>query len=280
MTDAKDIADTARPVIRAVVSDCDGTLVGRDGDMDPRDAEAVRHVVGQGIPFVLATGRIPAETAGYYRELGLSTPLVCYHGALVYADGGLSETVRDDALDESTLRELVEFILGAHPAAQILLGMNDRYVINRLDELELHWDMRGPSRPATGRIEDVLGERVYKLCYFSTEVGRVDGMAREVTARFGSRLRVQQAHAHLAEFLAPGVGKLRGVGSALERLGIGWSEVLAIGDYLNDLEMIRRAGIGVAMGGAPEAVIAAADHVTLPQGQGGVARALERFMGA
>ncbi|MFW6330701.1 MAG: HAD family hydrolase, partial [Gemmatimonadota bacterium] len=88
----------------------------------------------------------------------------------------------------------------------------------------------------------------------------------------------QQAHAHLAEFLAPGVSKADGAEAALGAVGRRWSDTLAIGDFHNDIEMLRRAAVAVAMGNAHEAVKRVADHVTSDRDDAGVARALERFV--
>ena len=259
--------------------DVDGTLLGRDLAISPANREAIRRVTRAGVPVILATGRIASETVGYYRELELSAPLVCYHGALVLSVGGSNDSRLVDApLPGELARELVQFILGEHPQAQLLIGLADRYAINRMGELARHWDMAGPSRPEVGSLDEALRRQVYKLCYFSTDLLLVDDIIGQVDARFAGRLSHQQAHAHLAEFLAPGTSKAAGADAALRHLGLGWNEVLAIGDYHNDAEMLRRAAVGVAMGNAADEVKAAADFVTADCDEDGVAVALERFV--
>jgi Cof subfamily protein (haloacid dehalogenase superfamily) len=285
-------------LIRAVVSDVDGTLLRRDGTIGEATCRAVARITARGVPMILATGRIPSETAGYYRQLGLATPLVCYHGALVLAadqaaamarrlaahgDAAravdpLAEHLLDCTLERPLVEELLEFIFAEHAAAQVLLGLADRYVINRLGELASHWDMSGPSRPEIGPLAAALEQRVYKVCYFSTDLPRVNRVIARAEEFFAGRLVHQQAHAHLAEFLASGVSKASGAEVALRAVGRAWHEVLAVGDYYNDAEMLRRARIGVAMAEAPEAVRAAADHVTAGRDADGVAAALERFV--
>jgi hydroxymethylpyrimidine pyrophosphatase-like HAD family hydrolase len=63
-----------------------------------------------------------------------------------------------------------------------------------------------------------------------------------------------------------------------DRLGIAQAEVCAIGDNLNDQDMVSWAGFGVAMGNAPEALKAVARYVTGPIGEAGVAQVIERFV--
>jgi hypothetical protein len=71
--------------------------------------------------------------------------------------------------------------------------------------------------------------------------------------------------------------KGQGLELVLERLGIGWEEVVAIGDNPNDIPMIRKAGVGVAMGNAPDEVKREAKLVAPSNDEEGVAWALEEL---
>ena len=68
-----------------------------------------------------------------------------------------------------------------------------------------------------------------------------------------------------------------GIGQFLRRLSLDWGEIMAFGDGENDVDMLRRAGVGVAMGNAEAAVKAAADYVTADVDQDGIYRALEHY---
>ena len=80
------------------------------------------------------------------------------------------------------------------------------------------------------------------------------------------------------EFSHHTLEKLNAVSAILERLGISYSETLAIGDSSSDLEIIKACGIGVAMGNAPDDIKAAADYVTTPNTEDGLAKAFEKFI--
>ena len=79
------------------------------------------------------------------------------------------------------------------------------------------------------------------------------------------------------EVMPNGVSKGAGLMELARVLGIDRSEVMAIGDNENDIEMIREAGIGVAMGNAVERLKAEADYVTLSVKEGGAGAAIEKF---
>jgi Cof subfamily protein (haloacid dehalogenase superfamily) len=280
------MAGQDRLALRAVVTDVDGTLLRRDLTVSPQCRETVARVSAQGVAVVLATGRIPGETIGFHRELGLTTPMVCYHGAMVVADGrstaagsaGGDGLLLDMHLPADLPRRIVDFLFARDAEAVVLVGLAGRYVANRAGELHRHWDMKGPSRPELGPLEPHLSERVYKICYFSLDADRVRQVIAEASDRFAGQVACQQAHLTMAEMVAAGASKADGVEAALGHLGIDWSEALAIGDYHNDIEMVRRAAVGVAMGNAVDELKAAADFVTTDRDEDGMAVALEQFV--
>jgi hydroxymethylpyrimidine pyrophosphatase-like HAD family hydrolase len=76
----------------------------------------------------------------------------------------------------------------------------------------------------------------------------------------------------------PQVSKSRALGMVADRLGVARAEVAAIGDNLNDQDMVSWAGLGVAMGNAPEALKGVARYVTGRIGEAGVAQVIEQFV--
>jgi hypothetical protein len=81
----------------------------------------------------------------------------------------------------------------------------------------------------------------------------------------------------LLEVSAPAVTKASGLADVAERFGIPAADVIAFGDMPNDIEMLRWAGHGVAMGNAHPAALAAADEVTASNAEDGLALVLERW---
>ena len=79
------------------------------------------------------------------------------------------------------------------------------------------------------------------------------------------------------DIIPRGVNKAEGIRRMLACFGLDISEAIAFGDGGNDREMLREAGIGVAMGGSAPVVCADADFVTLPADCGGIASALRHF---
>ena len=91
-------------------------------------------------------------------------------------------------------------------------------------------------------------------------------------------MRAVQSEPTYLEILPPGISKGTALGEMLDVLGVAAGEVIAVGDNWNDLEMIEAAGLGVAMGHAPDGVRARADHVCGTADEEGVREVLERFV--
>jgi hypothetical protein len=80
------------------------------------------------------------------------------------------------------------------------------------------------------------------------------------------------------EIMTPGNSKWRALSRLLDLEGIAAEDVICIGDEINDLEMIRHAGLGVAMGNAIPAIKAVADYITRSNEEDGVAHVIEQFV--
>src|SRR3982074_2186411 len=100
----------------------------------------------------------------------------------------------------------------------------------------------------------------------------------ELTAWMGDVGRVTRSLDWFVEVVNPQVSKSRALAMVADRLGIAQAEGGAIGDNPKDPDMGSWAGLGVAMGNAPQALKAAARYVTAPIGEAGVAQVIERFV--
>jgi HAD superfamily hydrolase (TIGR01484 family) len=107
------------------------------------------------------------------------------------------------------------------------------------------------------------------------ESGLPERLLEEARRHFARKAQVTVSHPEYLEWTAPGVHKGRAMRWLARRSGVPLSQVLAVGDQFNDLEMLAIAGHGVAMGGAPAPVRAAARYVTAAFEEDGAALALE-----
>lgn len=263
---------------RLVAIDLDGTLLPATKRLTPRTTAAVRAVCAAGVDVVLATGKTFHLTACYAEELGLEGPVIALDGALVREWPG-RETLVSTGIPAERAREVLGRI-GELGLRTFLTDGTDRFLMDS----GLHaWERFLSAYSDRVVTTAAIGGEAVGDPYFVAALGEYEEVLRgeEALRDLGENgLRVFSA-----EFHEPGVGLLvvrprTNKGSALrtvaERLGVPREDVVAIGDWRNDVEMIRWAGTGVAMADAHPEVLAVAD-VVLPGDceTDGVARYLE-----
>jgi Cof subfamily protein (haloacid dehalogenase superfamily) len=266
---------------KLVALDIDGTLLawveGRGTtheEIRPAVREAVQRAHDAGAHVVLASGRSPhgmtnvADLLGLHDESGDPLWVVASNGAVVFRYPPL-EVVHEVTFDA---REAVRAVLAEHPDA--LVAVEERGVGYRLNrhfpDGELSGDM------IVTDLEEMISKPVSRVIIRDPEATAEDFVTTAARLGLHGTNYVVGWTAWLD--LSPvGVHKASGLAQVCERLGVDRSDVLAIGDGRNDLEMLSWAGRGVAMGQAVEEVRASADDVTAPVHEDGAAVELDRW---
>jgi hypothetical protein len=262
--------------IRLIAIDLDGTLMGPDLVISPANRAAIAAATARGVTVTIATGRMVRATAPFARQLGLSAPLICYQGALVAApDTGAVLMHRPVPLELA--RQVIE--LSKARRWHLHLYVDDELCVEAITpEVASYTSLAAYIRPkVVGDLGRFLDRPPTKMLI----IGRPDETQRTLGAlgeSFDGRLYLTMSLPTYTEIAAAGCSK----GLALEwlagRMGIAREETMAIGDAPNDAEMVRWAGVGVAMGGAGRELVAAAGHQTAELSADGVAKAIERFV--
>ncbi|HYP44463.1 MAG TPA: HAD family hydrolase [Propionibacteriaceae bacterium] len=254
-----------------VALDIDGTLVDHDGHLPAEVLEAVRLVVAAGVPVVLATGRAWHGTQPVFDELGLPPgPSVSSNGAVV-VNYPPREIVSAVTFDPSQVIAKVEEL-----APGTLIAVEEVGVGYRLSGPFPGGDLTGEMV-----IEDVaqLSARPVTRVILRDPDSSVEQFI-ELAARLG--LHGVTYFVGYSAWLDIGpecVTKAAALADVASTLGVAASDVLALGDGRNDIEMLRWAGRGVAIGDAPPEVQSVADHVTGRFADGGTAAELRRWFG-
>ena len=256
---------------RLVALDIDGTLVDRNGLLPDTIADAVALVIQAGVPVVLSTGRSWHGTRPLFEELRLPPgPTVCSNGAVVvrYPPQEIVKAITFDP--RPVITRVVEFAPGTLIAVEeIGIGyrMNDRFPGEDLTgELIIEDAEQLSSRPVTRVILRDPTRSEEEFLALARHLG-MHGVTYFIG--WGSWLDI-----------APdGVNKATALAEVAAGVGVTAGDVLAFGDGRNDIEMLRWAGRGVAMGDAPDEVKAAADDVTKAINDGGPAAELRSWFG-
>lgn len=266
--------------IKLLALDLDGTLFGDDLFISDRTRSAIQGAQEAGVLVTIATGRMFVSAAQIAANLHIDAPLICYQGALIR--------------DTSTKEILYHKTIPLHLAQEIITGATDEGVHLNLylnDEIfaaritpgalfysKINMDIRINE---VGDLESWLrgqhGAEPTKLVII-TDPEQTDQVLAHFTQLYGSKLQVTKSHPRFTEFTNIECSKGRALAFLARYCNVDRGEVMAIGDGLNDLDMIEWAGHGVAMGTSPEAVLKVARTVCPALNEDGAADAIERFV--
>ena len=263
-----------------IASDVDGTLLDPEDRVTPRTRDAVRAAVAGGAHFVLATGRPPRWIPPVAEALGFGPMAVCANGAVIY-DAATDRVISARTLSVDALAELAEIATRVVPGAGLAAERIGRTAHDSATPqfvsapgYEHAW--LNPDNTEVSQ-EDLLSAPVVKLLVrkpgvpsseLAAALSRHVGMLGDIT---------YSTNDGLIEISAIGISKAVGVAEVARPLEISAEDVVAFGDMPNDVPMLRWAGHGVAMGNAHPEAVAAANEVTAPNGDDGLARVLERW---
>lgn len=274
---------------RLLALDIDGTLVRRDGQIDPRDRDAIARARAAGMLVTLCTGRIYSGTAAVLADLAIDAEVVCADGSSVMC-GRTGRAIEEHPLTPAEAGHLVEacdgpriapFLLSNHVIHHDARGRQFLHYVRgwspstREHEADLHGAARDPGE---GLLMGVaLGPQ-----------HDIEDIADSLRAAFAAKLQVMTFPSRRAQIGAHHALLYRRAertkGSALlglaARLGLRRDDLAAVGDWWNDLALFASVGRSFAMGQAPGGVKdAATDQLTATdETGGGVAEAIAKLL--
>ncbi len=248
-------------------SDLDDTLLLPDGSLSPRTEAAVGAWLDAGRRFVVATGRPPRSVGERLPSFLQNVPWICYNGAEIRLHG---EVIYRHFIPEATLVELVDHVLTDFPNTTLGIEIDDMLWLNR---------PRGESKSGAahrvGDLRAVAHLPTAKVLIFSD---RLDELL-EALGPLPQNVRLMPSGRYrFVQLMAEGADKV----TALRHLLGGWGEslesVVAFGDDVNDVDLLRAAGLGVAVANAFPGALEVADRVAPANTEDGVAQVLEELM--
>lgn len=261
--------------IKLVALDLDDTLLDHSNTISPRTREIIRQAVGQGVTVTVATGRMYCSALPFAQQLALDVPLITYNGALIKS--ALSgETLMHTPIEEETALQVL--MLFKSKGWYIQSYLNDTLYVAELDEKARYYEkLAGVQAVAIGDALYTMKGTPTKLLALS-EPGEIKLINETVNAAMGDKLYTAVSKPNYLEMANPAVNKGRALAFLAASLGIKQQEVMAVGDSVNDLDMLEYAGLGVAMGNASDKVKAAANAVTCGNDADGVAEAIIKYV--
>lgn len=254
--------------------DVDGTVLTSDHRVSTDTGEAVRAVARSGAEIVLASSRGPGGLRPVFEALGMHGLAVAYQGALVCR---LHPPVGIEVLFEKRLPvDSARRVISSATRRGLSVGWYtaESWNVVRLDDAVAREAGITGETPNVVADPERIGEAPHKVLCIAGEP-RLLPELRDLASRLPEDCAGQFSHESYLEVTHREADKAPALEALASRLGVAREEVVAIGDGANDAAMLVWAGVGVAMGHAPDPVKAAADWVTESNDRDGVAAAIE-----
>ncbi|MGI6558176.1 MAG: Cof-type HAD-IIB family hydrolase [Limnochordia bacterium] len=262
--------------IRLVAMDMDGTLLNSDKEVTPATRQAIEQAKARGVQVTFATGRMFSAVVYYARQLGIDVPMINYNGALIT---DLNRRIwRSCPLDVAAATKVLQ--IAARHDVYAKAYVRDVLYCDR--GWEKSKDFARRFRVAAELVEDVVripakvGPPSMIVIIEEPEVlAVVESSLRE---ELGQAIGITRSRADSLEIIHPQASKGRALLWLARQMGIDPEEILAIGDSHNDLDLLKVAGVAVAMGNAEQVVKDRADFITADCDGDGVAVALGKYV--
>ncbi len=269
---------------RILFSDIDGTLLNNERKITPETKKEIERIkTEKNIPVILISSRMPKAMKHICEELGLNNPIVPYNGALILNSADMTD--ESSVMFSSTIPPgIVETIIRYKKDFDfhISLYYNDDWYVEGMD----FWADREVTStkvtPSVSQHEIVLRNWENKkagahkvMCMGNA--ADIEKLFDRLNAAFPESLNLYRSKPTFLEITPKTVSKSTALTYLLNYLRIEPSEAVAVGDNYNDIEMLEAAGLGIAMGNAPDSVKRAADFITLSNKENGLAAAVKKF---
>ncbi len=270
--------------IKLIALDLDGTLLNSNKELTSMSRAALYRAAEAGIHIVPTTGRFYGGMPEEIRQLPFVKYAVTINGAQV-ADVQSGEVVYKAELPQKQAVEILEF-LDEFPVIYDCYQDNDAWMTEklkeRIDEIveSLYYrKMLHELRKPVDELKKVLCERnrdVQKIQFFTNNPEVRVFLMEELPKRF-ENLSITSSTPDNVEINCKDANKGQALLALAGYLGVKRGEILAFGDGLNDVTMLKEAGVGVAMANASAEVKKFADKITLSCDEDGVAYGIDEI---
>ncbi|WP_373926321.1 Cof-type HAD-IIB family hydrolase [Bacillus sonorensis] len=239
--------------VKLVALDMDGTLLNDEQTISEENRKAIKEAEAKGVYVVLSTGRTLMTCREFAESLELSSFLITANGSEIW-----------DSSFQLVKRQLL------HP-----------------DHVKMMWELRNlhntdfwaASVDKVWRGEFPEDIHSYEWLKFGFDIPDDDVRSLVLEAlKKNKELEVTNSSPTNIEVNAIGINKAAALAKVSERLGFTMENVMAVGDSLNDIAMIKEAGLGVAMGNGQDIVKETADWITDTNNENGVAKAIRHWV--
>lgn len=270
--------------IQLVAIDLDGTLLRDDKSLSQENVDAIKEAIEQGVQVVICTGRTLPSIQYLSKQLPQGDGdeyLILQNGAVIHQLPDLN-IVHETILTESD-RQAIYDVFKEYRSEEVQMVAFDPDKLYLVDDETANptvvQDAKTLSTDITlAKFEEVLNlETLYKIVVFGG-VEFIDDYLEKIPNDLYEQVHIVRSLPVAIEFIPKLANKANGLNALIQQLDIKAENIMTIGDELNDYEMVKMAGLGVAMENGHPEVKRVADELTLTNNENGVAHAIRKFV--
>jgi len=268
-------------MIKLIAIDMDGTLLNSKKELLDETKQYFKNFHNKNTEtlLVLCTGRPETGIRPYLKDLGYLEEnhyIISQNGANIY-ESQTGKRLMDAFVDSAAIQKWIE--LGKKHGISVMGAGVDYYY--SFDEDPTEW-MEFDVKLVSGKLKRIptkesLNTDFYKILLMGDEE-QLNEFETFIPQEWRDEFYVVRSQKYLVEVLTKGVNKAFGLEELAQKLNIEPSEIAAIGDAANDIEMLEYAGLAIAMGNASEEVKSIADIVTDTNENNGVIKAIDKLI--
>ncbi len=260
---------------KLVAIDMDGTMLCSDHSISQKNVEVVKQAIAMGVNVVISTGRSSVALKKYVEQFGFKSPFIVYNGAgIKYLD--TTEYLSRTDLDFEVAKEVCK--RGLELGTTVLAWADDKlYVKGSEDGIRFYAFHTGTQFIELEDFDTLKDKGIHKVMY-SDSPENIRKLYDTFVDNGFEASNFTVSVPQILEFYDKNASKGDAVLNYAKSLGIKQEEIICIGDGMNDITMIKMAGLGVAMGNACEELKEVANFVTKTNDEDGVAYAIEKFV--
>jgi Cof subfamily protein (haloacid dehalogenase superfamily) len=260
--------------IQLVAIDLDGTLLNDSKQVSEQTSQALCCLPSNGIKVVIASARPPRSVRHIYHSLNLDTWQINYNGAMIW-DEPAAKAVFHQPIAGDVARRVIDHARELFPQVLVSCEIQDRWLTDHLEQKHTTETGRLFKPDRILPIPEMCADPITKILLLGPPE-MLAGLAPVIAAAH-PQIRVIYSNADLIEITDSAVSKATALHHVADHYGIPMSQVMAIGDAMNDVPMLEAAGIAVAMDNALPPVKHVADWIAPSNNDHGVHAALRRF---
>lgn len=254
-------------------TDLDGTLYSDDKTVSKQNLEAIEYFKSEGGLFTFITGRVPQTTGEMCETIKPNAPYGCNNG------GGIYDHIQDKYLWKTFISdevlELVKVVDAQMPEMGIQLPTEKAVYFNK-DNEAMKWFRKVTNLPNIFCNYETMKEPIIKVIFGHMDPKQIKELEKLLKSHpKADNFILVSSEPKLYEILPKGVSKGKLLCKMAKLLGIDIGKTIAVGDYYNDVSMIKNAGIGFAVANAVDDAKTVADYITVNNNEHAIAKIIE-----